>query len=569
MVVPVRSSRVVAACVLLAVGVLSAGATGAPSATPRSSKRPNIVVLMTDDQTVESLRVMPNVKRLLIDRGASFDNSFVSFPLCCPSRATFLTGQYAHNHGVLSNHPPEGGYEALDNSNTLPVWLQRAGYFTALVGRYLNGYGDRDPNEVPPGWSEWHGAVSNSAFGFYDYTLNEDGRLVRYGNDPAAYGTDVYAQKAVEIVRRRAASEQPFFLWVAFLAPHATTTPGRIGEAALPAPRHLGRFASEPLPRPPSFNEADVSDKPSFVKNLPLLDDTGIGDATERYRLRLESLLAVDDAVAAIVGELATSGELADTLIVFTSDNGFLQGEHRIPAGKVFLYEPSSRVPLVVRGPGVAAGVHLRQVVANIDLAPTIVEAARARAGRLMDGRSLWPILHDAGVFWGRDILFEGPGPHPSSLVVTAVRTPRWVYSEYSTGETELYDLAKDPYELRSLHAAKSAAAERAELARRLAALRRCAGADCRQGAALFLKVRVRGACPVARAVVDLRGPDVRSVVRVQFLLGGRHFPEDVSRPYAAALPLPSAGAVLRVHAFLGDGREVTRDHRLAGCADG
>jgi arylsulfatase A-like enzyme len=524
---------------------------------------------MTDDQTVESMRVMPNVKRLLADRGATFANSFASFPLCCPSRATFLTGQYAHNHGVLSNHPPEGGYPALDHSNTLPVWLQRAGYATAHVGKYLNGYGDDNATEIPPGWTEWYAGVANSAFSFYDYTLNENGKLVSYGRSPSVYQTDVYAQKAVDIVRRRAPAEQPFFLSVAFLAPHAggEKPSGRPGEAAVPAPRHRGRFAGEPLPRPPSFNEADVSDKPSYVKELPLLDGRAIDDATERYRLRLESLLAVDDAVAAIVGELARSGELDQTLIVFTSDNGFFHGEHRIPAGKVFLYEPSSRVPLVMRGPAIPAGLRLRQPVANIDLAPTIVDAARAQPGRVMDGRSLWPILRDPGVFWARDILLEGPGPHPYALSVTGLVTPRWAYSEYRTGETELYDLTKDPNELRSLHAETSTAAARRDLARRLAGLRGCAGAACREGAALLLAVRPRRGCANGKAVVELRGPDAGRVARVRFLVGGRELLSDTSAPYRDAVPLGTKPTALRLHAVLVDGREVTRDRTLPACA--
>jgi N-acetylglucosamine-6-sulfatase len=550
---------------VFAVGTLSAGAAAAPSAASGSAQRPNIVVLMTDDQTVESLRVMPNVERLLVERGATFESSLASFPLCCPSRATFLTGQYAHNHGVLSNHPPEGGYDALDNSNTLPVWLQRAGYVTAHVGRYLNGYGNRDPTEVPPGWSEWYGAVADSAFGFYDYTLNENGRLVAYGRSPGAYQTDVYAQKAVDIVRRRAAAGEPFFLSVAFLAPHATTwqPSGEPGEAALPAPRHLGLFSSEPLPRPPSFNEADVSDKPSFVKRLPLLDGRGIDEASERYRLRLESLLAVDEAVAAIVGELARSGVLRSTLVVFTSDNGFFHGEHRIPTGKVYLYGPSSRVPLVIRGPGIPAGARVRQLVANIDLAPTIVEAARAQPGRLMDGRSLWPILRDQGIFWGRDILLEGPGPRLGALAVTGLHTSRWAYAEYLNGETELYDLAKDPHQLRSVHDASSARGTRRDLARRLDALRLCAGPSCRQGVALLLTLRSRGVC---RVDVDLGGPDAGHVGRVRFLVGGEELSADASKPYRTTVRLARKPALLRAHAVLVDGREVTQDRTLPAC---
>ena len=566
-----QSSRLTGACVLLVLGVLSAGAAAAPRAATAPPARPNVVVIMTDDQTVESLRVMPSVDRLLVRRGTSFTNSFASFPLCCPSRATFLTGQYAHNHGVLSNMPPSGGYEALDGSNTLPVWLQRAGYVTGHVGRYLNGYGVRDDLEIPPGWTAWIAPPANSAFRYYDYSLNENGRLVSYGSDAASYQTDVYARKAVELVRGWAPAKQPFFLSVAFLAPHSggPKPSGRPGAGAVPAPRHARRFASEPLPSPESFNELDVSDKPQFVRHLPRLEGASVSDARERYQLRLASLLAVDDGVAAIAAELARHGELDDTLIVFTSDNGFFHGEHRIPGGKVYVYEPSIRVPLVLRGPGVPEGVHLRQVVANIDLAPTIVESTSAKAGRLMDGRSLWPILRDTGVFWGRDLLIESAPPESKSLAVTAVHTPRWRYSEYTTGEVELYDLSRDPDELQSIHADTARARLRADLAERLAALRKCAGSNCRQGPVLQATARVTGACPVARAEVGLRGPDLARVTRVRFLpLRGR-IVTDAAQPFRTELSVRARQSYVRVHSSIDDGREVTHDLRLPGCAGG
>ncbi len=520
---------------------------------------------MTDDQTVESLRVMPNVKRLLADRGAVFENSFASFSLCCPSRATLLTGQYAHNHGVLSNQLPGGGYEKLDGSNTLPVWLQRSGYYTAHLGKYLNGYGKRDPQEIPPGWTEWRGSVDPSTYQFYGYTLNEGGQLVKYGTDAASYQTDVYAQKAVDIVRRRAAADAPFFLGVAFLAPHSggPVGPDRSRGTALPAPRHRGRFASEPLPTPPSFNEADVSDKPAAIRNEPLLNAREIDRATERYRLRLESLLAVDEAVAQIVAELSRSGELANTLIIFTSDNGFFHGEHRIETGKVDLYEPSTRIPLILRGPGIPAGVRLRQPVANIDLAATIVEATGAQAGRRMDGRSLWSILRDPGVFWGRDLLHEGPGRDTSSRRFTALRTPSWVYARYLTGEEELYNLSRDPHQLRSLHADPALADVRAELRRRLGALAGCAGEDCRREPALSVSVNVRGSC---RAEIELTGPDDGAVERVRFLVGGKAVSTDGSAPFRVIRRLGSGPSTLRAHAFLEDGGELTKDRKLPAC---
>jgi N-acetylglucosamine-6-sulfatase len=474
--------RRTALAALLGAAALLPGATavGSASVAPASAEqeRPNVVVIMTDDQTVESVRVMTNVKRLLRDRGATFRQSFVNFALCCPSRATFLTGQYAHNHGVLGNAPPSGGYARLDHTNTLPVWLRDAGYYTAHLGKYLNGYGRTNPTEIPPGYDEWHGSVDPSTYRFYGYTLNENGRLVTFER---RYQTDLYAEKAARIIGRRAPLAKPFYLSVAFLAPHSggpREPDDPVGQATpVPAPRHRNDFASEPLPRPPGFNELNVSDKPIGIRNRPLLTPTRIRKIRENYQQRLESLLAVDQAVGRIVAALRRAGELDDTLIVFTSDNGFFHGEHRVPSGKVLLYEPSIRVPLIMRGPGIPAGLRLSQRVANIDLAPTIVDAAGATPARVMDGRSLLPVIANPGVPLGRDLLVvRGPG----TGTFAAIRAPNYLYAEYGNGEQELYDLTSDPYELRSRHADPAYAAVKADLALRLAHLRACSGISCR-----------------------------------------------------------------------------------------
>jgi N-acetylglucosamine-6-sulfatase len=472
--------------VVAAAAPLTVGAE--PSGPPGGSGqgRPNIVVIMTDDQTVESLRVMGQVQRRLVREGTSFANSFVGYPLCCPSRATFLTGQYPHNHGVLFNSPPTGGYERLDGANTLPVWLRRAGYHTAHIGKYLNGYGVRDPREVPPGWSEWYATVDPSTYNFYGYTVNHNGRLVRYGRRPADYQTDVHARRAVELIGRRAPRPQPFFLSLAVLAPH-TDRPDQLddnGALPDPAPRHQGAFADEPLPPAPAFNEADVTDKPAFIRQLPPLDRQAVATVQASYRARLASLLAVDDAVGAVIAALQRAGELDDTVVILTSDNGYFHGEHRIPSSKYLVYEEAIRVPLVVRGPGVARGATATAKVANIDLAPTIVELAGAVPGRRMDGRSLRPLLAHPGGRLDRDLLIETfPGPAGDRLPFppsyAAIRTDRYLYAEHATGELELYDLHRDPWQLASGHADPALAPVRAELAERLAALRRCAGASC------------------------------------------------------------------------------------------
>ncbi len=347
---------------LVAATVLLQGAVAEPPPVQAQAPRPNVVVIMTDDQTAASLRVMANVRRLLAERGTTFTRSFTVYPQCCPSRASVLTGQYAHNHGVLGNSPPAGGYVKLDHSNTLPVWLEDAGYHTAHIGKYLNGYGAGDPLEIPPGWSEWRGSVDPSTYRYTGYTLNEEGTLSTY----AGYQTDVYAAKAVNVIERRAPLARPFFLSVAFLAPHsgAPADPDDPGAGIVtpsPAPRHRDAFSSEPLPTPPSFNEADVSDKPAGISGRVLLPPARIAAIRENYQQELESLLAVDQAVARIIGALRESGELANTFVIFTSDNGFFHGEHRIAQGKNLPYEPAIRVPLVVRGPGVPAGRRLHE----------------------------------------------------------------------------------------------------------------------------------------------------------------------------------------------------------------
>ncbi len=464
----------------LVTGDEPSAAAPRPKPARSAQARPNVVVVMTDDQTLESLRVMGNVRALLARQGVSFANNFVTYSLCCPSRATFLTGQYAHNHTIMGNSPPEGGYDKLEPShaNTLPAWLRAAGYRTVHLGKYLNGYTADDG--VPPGWDEWYGSVDPSTYSFYGYTLNENGTLRRYGDAPFEYQTDVYTQKAVGIIGRLAPRRQPFFLSVAYLAPHSGS-PREADDPAnlatpVPAPRHKNAYDAEPLPRPASLNEADVSDKPAGIRSRPLLGPARLAAIEEHYQQRLESLRAVDEGVARIVAALRSASELSRTYIIFTADNGFFHGEHRVPTGKVLPYEPSIRVPLVMRGPGLPRGRTTAATAANIDLAPTIAAIARARPGRVVDGISLLPIARGAAGVPGRELVIEsGQG-----VRFTGLRTSRYLYIEHASGEQELYDLEADPDQLQSRHADPAYAAIKASLAARLAVLRTCAGATCR-----------------------------------------------------------------------------------------
>jgi N-acetylglucosamine-6-sulfatase len=546
-------------------------ASSAPSQPQQSQARPNVLVLMTDDQTVESMRVMTNVNALLAARGTTFANNFASFPLCCPSRATFITGQYGHNHTIMGNAAPTGGYDKLapTHSNTLPAWLRQAGYHTAHVGKYLNGYGRARPTEVPAGWAEWYGSTDPSTYRFYNYTLNENGRLVTYGTGTANYQTDVYGRKAVDLIRRHAPSTQPFFLSVAFLAPHSggprdADDPGNQATPS-PAPRHRNRFASEPLPMPPSFNEADVSDKPAAIRNLTPIPPARISGITENYRQRLESLLAVDEAIRDIVAALQASGELSRTLILFTSDNGFFHGEHRVRDGKVRAYEPSVRVPLILRGPGVATGARRSNLAANVDLAATILDAANARPGRRLDGRSLLPFARDGLIRSGRDILLETPG-------YSAIRTPRYVFVQHTSGEQELYDLARDPHQLQSLHANPQFVGLKNDLGTRLGRLRACAGDACRRGADLRLAARYRrGRAGCVRSTVRLRvaGSAASRVSSVSFYRGRTRIKRDSRAPFTASVSRRRlrTRTLVRAVATLRDSRSQSLDRALRACS--
>ena len=496
----------VATALLAALAVATGLGTGAQPAVSAEStvERPNIVVFMTDDQTVAELGVMPRTRRLLERKGVRFDHSYVSYPVCCPSRATYLTGQYAHNHGVMGLYPPTGGYGRFDKHNALPVWLQRAGYHTAHLGKFLNGYGDQEPADVPPGWSDWHATVDYSTYQMWGYTMNDNGRMHTYGHafdeDPRLYQTDLLASKAAAIVKRQATRRAPLFLSVNFLAPHheARSIQRRTHRMVRPAPRHRRAFASAPLARGASFNEADMSDKPRFLRRRRPLTAREIAGIRRDAHARRAALLAVDDGVARIVAAVRRSGELDNTYFIFTSDNGYMQGEHRVRSGKMLPYEPSARVPLVMRGPGIPARRVSRELVANIDLAPTVLQLAGATAGKTVDGRSLLPFARNPALRTNRAILHETGGRRyagpreqdertnlrrPLKRVMTykAIRTSRWLYIRWRDGSRELYDLRRDPDELQSLHAGRRHRRVRHVLATRLRALARCAGATCRR----------------------------------------------------------------------------------------
>jgi N-acetylglucosamine-6-sulfatase len=398
-----------------------AGRAGGREAEPR---RPDIVLILTDDQRWDSLWAMPNVRRLLVDHGVTFSNAFVVNSLCCPSRTSILTGDYSHTTGVYTNVRPDGGFPAFDDRSTVATWLDGAGYDTGLFGKYLNLYPGR---YVPPGWDSWAAFVMapDTTLHYYDYAISEGSSVRSYREAPQDYSTNVLAGDAVRFVR---SARGPMFLYFATWAPH---------NPPIPAPGDERAFAGLRPARPPNFDEADLSDKPEYLRQVPHLGRAESADIDADRRDQYATLLAVDRAVGRIVAALRATGRLHNTLIAFTSDNGFALGEHRW-WGKQIPYEESIRVPLVISYPPLTPVARTDPRLAlNIDLAPTFAQLAGV-SDHDAEGRSLLPLLSGAGreTPWRASFLVE----HEHTFVrasppsYCAVRTERQLYVRYSTG---------------------------------------------------------------------------------------------------------------------------------------
>jgi N-acetylglucosamine-6-sulfatase len=550
----------------------------------------NVVEIMTDDQTAASLASMGNVKTMLASEGTEFDQAIDSFPLCCPSRSTNLTGQYAHNHGVLHNGGLFGGFLRLDSTNTLPVWLQSAGYRTMHVGRYLNGY--EASHGIPAGWSDWVGQPHSGAFDYVAWKAFDHGVVKSYPDaaHPGEYLTDFQTRRAVELIDRAAPGDQPFYLSLWYTAPHRgaprdSDDPRRPGTPS-PAPRHRDAFSGVRMPRLPNFNERSMYDKPQVVADRPRLSAELQAGVEENWRQEHEALMAVDEGVSQVVEALRRHGELDNTLIVFLSDNGFMHGEHRALAEKVLPYEESIRVPLVLRGPGVPRGRVDRRLVANVDVTSTILDATDVLPGRVQDGRSLLELLDDPGAEWGRDVLIENGRGANGVPAYRGIRNYRFLYVEHrTTGEYELYDLDKDPYQLQSLDGqARYARAQRA-LRARLRGLVSCVGVDCLARPHLTLVIRsdgrrVRG-CFSKDLRVQVRGSKRARLLHADVMIGRRRVERLLNIPTARGQrggPVTLSGRVrhaqihrrnrfrLRVLAETEDGRKLTLDRVLRAC---
>jgi N-acetylglucosamine-6-sulfatase len=504
--------------------------------------RPNIVFILTDDLDLEYpekpgdswLDHYPALKKSMATQGTTFSNHFVSNSLCCPSRVSMLRGQYAHNTGIFTNDPPDGGFpkvKALELEKwTIATWLQAIGYKTVLLGKYLNSYSAWSLY-VPPGWTEWY--ANGGAYPQFNYVLNENGKVVRYGSSPQDYLQDVIRGKAVDFILRNAASANraPFFMWLASYSPH---------EPAAYAPRHASAFPGAKAPRTPTFNEADVSRQPAWLQTHPLLTPAQIGEIDALYRNRLRSMLAVVETVDAIIATLQKTGDLANTYIFFASDNGYHQGQHRLPGGKDTGFEEDLRVPLIVRGPGIPAGRVLPHMTVNIDLAPTFAQLAGRSVPPSVDGRSLVPLLRSSPpptTAWRKAFLMEhglansqaaataGAGRadtivpvDPSSIeppdldalglrtesrilavpenaldvptvmlsakgqpqpTFDGIHTARYSYMRLVDSTLQVYDLANDPFEHVNI-ATSAAPAVLNQLGKWLDSLRDCAGESCR-----------------------------------------------------------------------------------------
>jgi N-acetylglucosamine-6-sulfatase len=463
-----------------------------------SEAAPNIVVILTDDQEdTGSMAYMPKVHSLLAEQGLTFTNSFVNLPLCAPSRASFLSGLSAHNTGIKANNPVDGGGWAAfkdKEANALPVWLDRVGYKTAFLGKYVNRYGQQsnfgallawagnlanvelkgpnigNPRDwVPPGWELWY-AFTEWRARYFDYAINENGTILHFDHRPSDYSTDVLKERATRFIAEQASKPDPFFMLIATKAVHAQ------GVRAIPAPRYAHAFEDVSLPTGPSFNTKDGRHK---AKTNAVKGETK-AKLTKSYRAELQTLQSVDDLVAAVVQALQQAGKLDDTLIVYTSDNGFLYGQHRL-IGKSAAFDESLKVPLVMRGPGIPKGETRDALVNNLDVVATIAELAGASPGYPLDGRSLTPLFADAEAPWRSAILFESPVSHvqkPSSRY-TGVRTGTLKYVRYDGGFEQLFDLAADPHELVNRAGQAPYAHDLAVLRDLNARLRSCSGSGC------------------------------------------------------------------------------------------
>ena len=532
---PLRITRRVSR-LFAATGLTAAALIAAPGLA--QAARPNIVVIQTDDQNARTVkatfrkasgkkaRVMPNTVKEIFKAGTEFRNYYATTPLCSPSRASLLTGQYPHNHGLTENDPPVGGWTGMKNlaaySSNLPVALQQAGYRTSHFGKFTNGYYDVDNNRVekvvPPGWDNWFTTSFTRGALFYGYEVNDDGSARRGFGDPlyeyqtgldprrcdivtltrqrfargCRHLTDTMTRAAVKEIRKNAG--EPLYLQIDYQAPHGDVRPP-VGPQ--PATRHAGSMGRTALPRPANYNEADISDKSQLIRDVaPARLDYQRNQRLKRtYRRYTASLRAVDDGVGAIIKTLRNAGELDNTYIFFLSDHGYFLGEHRFSASKFLPYDASARVAMAVRGPDVPAGGRSEELVGNVDIAPTALRLAGTDAGFEVDGRPLRQFWRDPEKESRRPLGLAFPAPEverpAGGASVSAAAPPLrfdgfmvgpYKYFRFADGgEAELYDLQRDPWELQNVIDSPAYAEVRQYMENRLPQVAGCSGAGCRR----------------------------------------------------------------------------------------
>lgn len=462
-----------------------------PASSPPSTvaaARPNIVYVLADDLDSSLVQYMPKLTSLIQASGISFTNYYVTSAVCCPSRVSMMRGQYPHNTTVLTNEDGFVKFHQLGlESSTIATWLQSVGYRTALMGKYLNGYleprGAGYFEYVPPGWSEWD--VAGDGFREVDYTMNHNGTLTQYGHSPQDVLTDVMRARAHTFITKSSAAKQPFFLELSTFAPHFPYTV---------LDRYANSFPGVTAPRPPSFN-ARGQGEPKWLAVQPSLTAADIATLDVKYRRRVQSAQGIDELIGHVFDTLQRTGELDNTYFVFSSDNGYHIGQHRLQPGKQSAYDSDIRVPLIVRGPGIVHGTNDAMTM-NIDLAPTFASLAGVPTPDFVDGRSLVPLLRGTTPRDWREVVFiehEGPTavpgdpdyqPDDNPTRYAAIRSANRLFVEYQSGEYELYDYTTDPHELVN-RVASTSAAELAAYQRTLDALRRCRADTCWAPAAM------------------------------------------------------------------------------------
>ena len=488
-----KAARLAVAVVVLALvlTIVVSGSSARPGAGHAESIRPNVVLVTVDDARLDDMRYMPTVQRLLQRQGTTFSDAFLSYPLCAPSRASILTGQYAHNHGVRHVDYPAGSYRRMAengaNQSTLPLWLQQSGYHTSMVGKYLNGYTQYSANhfgvenaQPDPGWSSWKATLNT--YNYRNLTIrHHPGTFAEYEGN---YSTNVLNEIGVKVVRRQESEPKPFFLWLSHIAPHVGLPHEPDDPKRLPTPnvdhRDRDTFSDLGNVRSPAFNQSDMSGTPAAVRKLPKFGNKMSRQIREFRQQRVESLQAVDRGIRRLVRTLRETGQLRETVIIFTSDNGYSLGEHRLPKGKILPYQEIENTPLYMRGPGIPSNRVVNDPVSmSTDLAPTILDLTDTSAPYQPDGVSLNDLMRHPGPS-DRHVVVEAWRPGGAPLY-TGLRTERYLYVKYATGEVELYDLHRDPHQLDSLARDPKYRDIRKELARKLAIMHDCRGRGCHE----------------------------------------------------------------------------------------